>query len=728
MMKKHWNKKGFTLAEVMIVVAIIIVLASVGIVALSSHMRSMQQLEMDGQAKEIFVAAQNHLAMLDSQGYLGMSADSGQFGTASTLAQDANKGIYYYVVNGAGSFTNDSVLKQMLPSASMDESTRTGGSYIIRYQKDPAQILDVFYVDPNAKHGYNYTFKSTDFATLYAVSDGKSYATDKSLRRNCDDKLKKGAVIGYYGGVEQADLVKGKKLAAPTVEIVNAEVLKVKVTDNSETQSGNAIALLVRGDLSGAEKTYNFSDSQQNEQKSVILDDLTASANQFKKLGAFIPGENLTVVATSYNNSVITNVVQSAPQTTNSLFGDPSTFTDTSGTVVISNIRHLINLETDVSGVGENVISPSGKTSVTVTKATQTNDLDWTKFQTNLKNETGREMDTYPPVTPVSTLTEYDGGSHKISKISVSCATNAGLFKELSSCDVKSLELVDFSIETSAGNAGALAGVATGSDITSVLVHNSLIGGAGAAGATETVSTATAGADAALKIKGSLSVGGLVGQMGGSNAKVETSAAAVYVHSTGGAAGGLIGALAADSSVTVDSSYAGGHTEEAKFARLVPEEGTSPLTSINVLSDTSHAGGLVGDAGSSTLTLQYSYSTASAASGTTEMGETKTVGVGGLVGNVSGTLTATSCYSVGLVDGKTNASKTAYASISPLVGLGSLSNSSTGVQYLASASPLAAAPSGFSFVSAVTSGDADKFMIPATKKTAVSYDLSLALK
>ena len=151
MMKRRFNRKGFTLAEVLIVVAIVVVLAGVGFVALFSHMRSMHQLEMDGQAKELFVAAQNHLALAESQGYLGLKTSEGQFGEVSTLAMDtpaegeAEKGIYYFVVgDGADSPNDDTVLNMMLPFASVDETARAGGSYVIRYQKSPATILDVF--------------------------------------------------------------------------------------------------------------------------------------------------------------------------------------------------------------------------------------------------------------------------------------------------------------------------------------------------------------------------------------------------------------------------------------------------------------------------------------------------------------------------------------------------------------------------------------------------------
>ena len=70
-MNKLRNQIGVTLAEVLLVLAIISVLSGVGFVEVNAYMRDMTKLEYDGYAKEIFVAAQNHLAMAESQGYLG---------------------------------------------------------------------------------------------------------------------------------------------------------------------------------------------------------------------------------------------------------------------------------------------------------------------------------------------------------------------------------------------------------------------------------------------------------------------------------------------------------------------------------------------------------------------------------------------------------------------------------------------------------------------------------
>jgi len=88
------GRKGFTLAETLIVVAIIVILAVVSFIGVLSYMRSLHQLEMDGVAKEIFIAAQNHLSMAESQGYLGRS----DYGTE----EEGSDGVYYFIV-GSGS-------------------------------------------------------------------------------------------------------------------------------------------------------------------------------------------------------------------------------------------------------------------------------------------------------------------------------------------------------------------------------------------------------------------------------------------------------------------------------------------------------------------------------------------------------------------------------------------------------------------------------------------------
>ncbi len=690
-MKKHWNRKGFSMAEVLVVIAIIVILAGVGFIALMSHMRNMEKLELDGQAKEIFVAAQNHLAMADSQGYLGKTG----FGTEEDAA--AKNDVYYYVVGiGEGNTSlasENDILGLMLPFASVDESARTSGSYIIRYQKSTATVMDVFYAKTTGRYRLESGLSTTDYTGT--LKDYISDNTKVDLKNYGDTK----AVIGYYGGVEAASLKKGDPLNAPGIQIINADKLQVIVTENNSEEvtntAGYQLKLVVTGVTSGATKSYSLSGSGP-----ITLDDVTPANPGFYTLASegFTPGEDIRVKAIASNNQVLTNIAESAELKDNSLFASVS-----GNTAQIGYFRHFLNLDKATSRLG-----------VAIKTAEQTADLSWADF----KNHTGFEDSCWPvKIDSSHELTLYDGKNKKISQVEIKGYTgDAGLFSTLNNCDVKNLTLEDFNIETSSGNAGALAGTVIGGKIESVLVHNTILGGG-------VSSTATAGGDKELKIEGTGAVGGLVGSISGTNVTVETSAAAVYVHSSAGAAGGLIGALANGSSVTIDSSYAGGHTENARYAALVKETGVTYLTDINVLSDTSHAGGLVGDAGSAALTLQYSYSTASAATKATAA----TVGVGGLVGNASTSLTATCCYAAGLVDGNTSGSN--KPSISPLIGIGSFAESGcSNVQYMSSVSPLATEPSGYSFVSAVSAGTTGEMMVPADQSNAVPYDRTLALE
>ena len=67
--RPKWRVAGFTMAEMLIVVAIIGVLAGVSFVAVQSYQKSMTQLQYDAVAKEIFIAAQNHLTLAKSENF-----------------------------------------------------------------------------------------------------------------------------------------------------------------------------------------------------------------------------------------------------------------------------------------------------------------------------------------------------------------------------------------------------------------------------------------------------------------------------------------------------------------------------------------------------------------------------------------------------------------------------------------------------------------------------------
>ena len=71
---KRTNKRarsGFTLTEMITVVAIMVVLFAIAVPSITSIRRTMKMMELDSGAKTIYVAAQNRLSELRASGELG---------------------------------------------------------------------------------------------------------------------------------------------------------------------------------------------------------------------------------------------------------------------------------------------------------------------------------------------------------------------------------------------------------------------------------------------------------------------------------------------------------------------------------------------------------------------------------------------------------------------------------------------------------------------------------
>lgn len=656
-MNRLKNTKGMTMAELLIVVAIIAVLGGVAFISIVSHQRSLGQLERDGIAKEIFVAAQNHLTVAHGQGYLGL-ADNNTCWIEDEYAKDESgediKGDSY-VISG----TNNPVLDMMLPFGSIDETIRAGGSYIIHYQKDTGTVLDVFYCTTSGKYSHA-ALTGEDYRQLITNYTGENHKKDYG-----------GTIIGWYGGAEAAELAK-VTIEAPTITVHNEEKLYVevkypnkKVKDSDEQDVAISVRLLIKGVTSGKEhyidvinpgKIIDLTDSP------LILDDITSQNGHFcnrtfddldgSVSNNYIPGENIIIQAVAFTNDTYGNIAYSAKNTTNSLFGS---INSSMTTAYIGNIRHLENLDIAISKLDHDKIN--------ISSAEQTDSFSWTDFQKAIKNieaksststiiegddetetttqsttdsttvgvvdyegnSTVKEGETkgyYKPINPTYALT-YNGKSRSISDVEVDTTGNAGLFGSVTRVtEIKNLELIDFDIKGTT-SAGALAGILEGCKVTNVLARNS-----------ESKSEA--------KIIATTNAGGLIGNL--TNGAVWYSAAAVLVGDDTAKpanAGGLIGTAAG----TITGCYSGGHTDHGEYYEH-DENGRKKVTTtvdgVTTVNDSpiynikgTTAGGLVG---SSSATISNSYSTCSV-SGTT---------AGGLVGSARASIT--NCYATGLVN------------------------------------------------------------------------------
>lgn len=663
------------MAELLIVVAIIIVLSSVAFVAVQRYHRGMAQLERDSIAKEIFVAAQNHLTQANSQGYPGVT----EFGYRNGEIDNEKDNIYYYVIpDSSKSFTTDgtSAIDQMLPFGAIEEHTRARGSYIIRYQSNPATVLDVFYCPPEGQ--YPHKLEADEYDTLMKTCKGDD---KRNARRDYD-----GAVIGWYGGAESLET--GAEINAPDIRVENGDRLIVKVYDTNIDKRGMleggteevSLKLIVTGVTSKAQwaialhvtpdnTRYTINDTLN--EYTVVLDDITKEGMHFADLngdlapgdrkGDFIPGENIVISAVAFSNKALTNVAYSREYTTNSLFADmePDDETEdaTDNKVYVDSIRHLENLDKAVSSLvnqsSEEV--EDSENPYDIKKAVQTRDLDWGAFKTSIdatnaenvkvffKDGPMTQAGCYKPVDLDYSLT-YDGRveaadetteedpaltpdpsgeeeskpdetlpeRHSITGIKVNeYSGNAGVFGDVSA-GCKINNLEIVNCDiNAAGRAGALAGKLTGVDVKNVVAIEAPI--AKEDGTEETVSSG---------ITATGSAGGLIGSMNGGS--VEQCAAALYV--SGKDAGGLIGAISGEN-VRVMLSYAGGHTKDGAYE----------ADKINV-TGTDSAGGLIGSAGGATV--EKCYSTCSVKGAT----------AGGLAGTASGEIR--NSYCTGLVVGK----------------------------------------------------------------------------
>lgn len=667
------------MAELLIVVAILVVLMGVIFVGVQSYQRSSTRLEYDGIAKEIFIAAQNHLTAAQGQGYLQMDGNTNtwtkQLGSPDTSSAKKVGDERYFLYNAVDTYASnplesESLLDLMLPFGAIDETVRAGGTYVIRYQPSSGRVLDVFYSLPGRSGMLTVNGLRLEAGHYNNLMD--NCRGDDTEHRRARENFNSG-VVGWYGGEE--GLPTGEHLADPEIEVHNEETLWVEVTDNNSGKG--SLKLIITGVTSGAQSSFDLRttggrlESGSGTGKiNVILDDITRSGFHFAELLAddttkhFIPGENVIIEAVAYNNEALTNIAYSGKKTTNSLYEDLEEKTKDSTvthTAMIANFRHLENLDANISRLDD--YDTNNK--LDVVSAEQTVNISWTDFKSKVNSRnvvplvgTAAADGCYLPVTPShynsAAVTPYalgyDGKNHKVSEVKANIDGPAGLFGTLiAGSEIKNLELVDFEITATGtnNNAGALVGTATGTEdkkitITNVLAHNSAAG--------YTANVTASGGDA----------GGLIGSA--TNCTVNKSAAALTVNGSG-SAGGLIGSASA---TTVSASYSGGHTfsGDPDYSKLpagvtAPSPARTPYPAryyndknepiYNVTGGTT-AGGLIGSMTGGSATNCYS---TCSATGTT---------AGGFVGTATGSISnsyctglvhATGTESITTTDGKT---------------------------------------------------------------------------
>ena len=575
--KNSTANSGFTLVELLAVVAILLLVGLIAVFSLNKLRRTLRQHELDAKAQIIYVAAQNRLAELRAAGQ-------------ETLC-----------INGFDK--SDSIVHKMeYDSRHMDESAKNTDFYylLVNDTSDKSQtaataLLPASAVDQELWNGYwciEFAPKTGSiYAVFYSESPLPNHDDLNGYYRNFNYRLKTTS-IGYYGG----DIAQTQDISKfnPSITIENAEKLIVTFYCNNPVSEKMTFKIDI-SDKNGGTYTRTITNFAQldkyNYKYQWILDSLAAEKGIGDAGAARFAAQTnyqvscgtpitITLTVSSVNPSIDT---VSTSRTTNGLFDDRADLNYGDNTALVSCGRHLANLDSS-SGVNS-----------TITSAVQISDISF--FDDPADPSDWYSLYTAKDVNfkPISNnrITSYVGSSsiggidtrHTINGLAVSSAAPAGLFSNFSG-EISNVTLVNANISSTSAAAGALVGRATGSlklancrvyladsDLSSMKAASadkipSRVTGThagGLVGVYENSSTGNAQAAGTLIIENSfaattitsnIAAGGLVGHAAGA-VSVSQSYADCYL--TAPTTGGLVGTTTGSGGLTLSDSYAAGY-------------------------------------------------------------------------------------------------------------------------------------------------------------------------
>ena len=610
------KKKGYTLAEVLATVAILLILMAIAVPAIFSIRKNLRQKALDNKAELIYTAVQNNLVKLQSNGNSSLYDGEKRAKAMGRTPSDATKEQkLYYALSSEKADTKRAA--SVLVTTDTVDGELYNNYWVVEYNPESASVYAVFYSESDSIKPYDPN-----------VYDSFRYK---------DNRLSDGARIGYYGG----DALDGSNTAvlAPKITVTNEEKLVATITCMRQGQDdkklgfdvvlsddqGNKLNLSYKavGDklVHTADDLYLADQSpadqekaDSNEESSIVgrsytlkitLDDLKNEASRFvsiygeknqqlanRKITPLNAGTNLHIkITVRSDNYKIDGLATEC--TTNSLFADQST----SNQAVVYYGRHLQNLDL-ASGVTEGI-----------TEAVVKNPVHFEKQEDKEEGDTSSWYSCYgdKAFTPITNtyLKKFSGERTAIIyhltvkegvKIAGTERKGAGMFAVLKdSMTVENLRLAGTTIAiTGEGkekvSVGAIAGETTGSakitncevyldteDIEGKNENDVWISGAGIQGGLigHTNSVAESGSSVTIVNSFAATVmdgrengttGDLIGTVGGliGQADCAVNIKNCYADSylTGDVTGGLIGSVNSGS-VNVEYCYTAGYQNPA---------------------------------------------------------------------------------------------------------------------------------------------------------------------
>ncbi len=576
------KRGGFTMVELLLVVAILVVLFALAVGGLVQMKKNLRQKELDAKAEIIYAAAQNRVAELRAAGYGSTLTDETRARKMTDIPTDAvidtvTRPTFYYVIS-ADKGAKTALAEDILPETNVDPELWSH-HWLIEYNGDTGLVYAVFY------------------------SETEEISTDETVRGDLRLRVKRlagGAKVGYYGG----DITLGGKsyTLVPDLNIVNEEELVVKMSCVSPNV-GDGLYPSLRFSLTLTDKLTGAKVEIPSNQISVttegkdlykaelILDSLDyGERRRFSTLfPSLTPGNNIDVVltVTADSRNVLPKTLD--PVETSSLFATENYQKNLLGQVTNANKaniayrRHLQNLDTTTSHVKKEI-----------TDAYLVSDVDFRKST----GETAGSFYSFKPITNVNLKTfsgkDREGQTHSIKDLYLDApgdGGSTGLFDTFYGTSVSDVILTNTRASGTAEGTGALIGKSVGKNTKlmgcQVYLTDSLIGKFSAqenvtrylqgdfVGALVGIVDTNAGMTvqnsfAATTAKGDRGAGGAVGL-------VRTDGRVTFVNSytdcylRGERTGGVVGRMASSAALDAQDFYTAGYQyASAASAGVVP--------------------------------------------------------------------------------------------------------------------------------------------------------------